>query len=316
MIKINSDSRPSILVSGLINYETTLRIESFPLEYYPVTYPFWGVNSTISGVGYNVAKALKTLGASTRLLSLTCADVVSDLVEAEMKKCGLASEFIVKSLEKTPQSVIIFDGGGKRQIHVDLKDIQTAVYPADFFVRAVENADILALCNINFSRPLLSAGRELGKTVACDVHAVSAADDDYNSDFMRYSDILFISDENIGGDVQGFIKRLSRLYSNEIIAAGMGSNGALLYVKKDGAFRHFEAAHTRPVVNTIGAGDALFSAFVFYYAKTRDPYLSMKNASVFASWKVGANGGAEGFLTENELAALCAGRFETRDQRV
>ncbi|HBC76913.1 MAG: sugar kinase [Candidatus Wallbacteria bacterium GWC2_49_35] len=312
MIKINSDFRPSILVSGLINYETTLKIDRFPLEYYPVTYPFWGVNSTISGVGFNVAKALKTLGAETRLLSLTGADIVSGLVDAEMKKCGLGSEFIVRSLEKTPQSVILFDQSGKRQIHVDLKDIQAAVYPAEIFLKAAVNADILVLCNINFSRPLLSAAGEIGKTVACDVHAVSSADDDYNSDFMRCSDILFLSDENIGSDVQGFMKRLYRLYSNEIIVAGMGSNGALLYVKKDGAFRHFEAVHTRPVVNTIGAGDALFSAFIYFYAQTRDPYLSMEYASAFASWKVGANGGAEGFLTENDLAALCAGRFETR----
>lgn len=309
MIKINSDSRPSILVSGLINYETTLKIDGFPLEYYPVTYPFHGVNSTVSGVGFNVAKALKTLGAETRLLSITGADIVSGLVDAEMKKCGLCSDFIIRSLEKTPQSVIIFDAGGKRQIHVDLKDIQTAVYPAEIFLKAAASADILVLCNINFSRPLLSAVREPGQIVACDVHAVSSADDDYNSDFMRRSDILFFSDENIGGDVLGFIKRLSRLYSNEIIAAGMGANGALLYVKKDGEFRHFKAVHTRPVVNTIGAGDALFSAFVYFYAKTRDPYRSMECASAFASWKVGSNGGAEGFLTENELAALCAGRF-------
>jgi len=52
----------SILVSGLINLETTLRVEGFPVPYAPVRFPFFGVNGTVSGVGYNVAKALTTLG--------------------------------------------------------------------------------------------------------------------------------------------------------------------------------------------------------------------------------------------------------------
>ena len=60
----------NILVSGLINIETTLKVDGFPIAYEPVRYPFWGVRSTVSGVGYNIAKALTTLGDSVRLLSL------------------------------------------------------------------------------------------------------------------------------------------------------------------------------------------------------------------------------------------------------
>ncbi len=296
---------PKILVSGLINFETTLKINKFPLEYYPVAYPFGGVNSTVSGVGFNVAKALKTLGAEVSLLSITGGDSVSRLIETEMEKCSLGCEFIVKSIQATPQSVIIFDETGKRQIQVDLKDIQQAVYPPDLFTKAAAAADILVLCNINFSRPMLAAAVNAGKLTACDVHALSPADcDGYNADFMRHSDILFFSDENIGSGVHEFIRHLAGLYQNKIIAAGMGSKGSLLFVKKDDCFRHYPALNLRPVVNTIGAGDALFSAFVYYYAETRDAYLAMERASVFAAWKVGANGGAEGFLTGNELSIL------------
>ena len=44
-----------ILVSGLINIETTLKVDGFPIPYFPVRFPFHGVNSTVSGVGYNIA---------------------------------------------------------------------------------------------------------------------------------------------------------------------------------------------------------------------------------------------------------------------
>lgn len=52
------------LISGLINIETTLRVDGFPLEYAPVRYPFFGVDTTVSGVGYNIARALATPGGS------------------------------------------------------------------------------------------------------------------------------------------------------------------------------------------------------------------------------------------------------------
>jgi acarbose 7IV-phosphotransferase len=46
----------SILVSGLTNIETNLRIERFPLDYYLVAYPCHGIRSNVSGAGYNLAK--------------------------------------------------------------------------------------------------------------------------------------------------------------------------------------------------------------------------------------------------------------------
>jgi ribokinase len=61
---------------------------------------------------------------------------------------------------------------------------------------------------------------------------------------------------------------------------------------------------TRPVVNTIGAGDALFSAFIHAYAQSYDPYESIRQAILFASYKIGEKGAAEGFLSVQEFEAL------------
>ncbi len=47
----------NILVSGLINTETTVRVRQFPVNYYPIDYPFFGVNTAVSGVAYNISKA-------------------------------------------------------------------------------------------------------------------------------------------------------------------------------------------------------------------------------------------------------------------
>jgi ribokinase len=78
-----------ILVSGLINLETTLKVEGFPLPYAPVRYPFLGVRSTVSGVGYNLAKALHTLGDEVVFCSLIGADGVGKWVLAELESLGI-----------------------------------------------------------------------------------------------------------------------------------------------------------------------------------------------------------------------------------
>ena len=37
-----------ILVSGLINTETTIKIKQFPIEYFPIDYPFfWGKHKSV-----------------------------------------------------------------------------------------------------------------------------------------------------------------------------------------------------------------------------------------------------------------------------
>ncbi|HNY12438.1 MAG TPA: carbohydrate kinase family protein [Candidatus Wallbacteria bacterium] len=293
-----------ILVSGLINFETTLKIDRFPLEYFPVTYPFFGVNGTVSGVGYNVAKALKKLGDEVRLISMTGDDACGRIVPVELGAAGIACENVIKMLEHTPQSVIIFENSGRRQIHVDLKDIQRTQYPFDKFEAAAEKCDLMALCNINFSRRFLSAAKKMRKPIATDVHAISSLDDDYNRDFMEAADVLFMSDELLPCEPAEWARIVMSRFKSEVVVIGLGARGALIAVRSKDIMETIPACDIRPVVNTIGAGDSLFSAFIHFYAAAGDAYSSLKKAMVFAAWKIGGNGGADGFLNEAELLEI------------
>ena len=60
-----------ILVSGLVNTETTTAVRGFPIHYYPIDYAFFGVNTAVSGVAFNLTKALVTLADTVRLVSMT-----------------------------------------------------------------------------------------------------------------------------------------------------------------------------------------------------------------------------------------------------
>jgi len=304
--RLQFQTMKTILVSGLINLETTLRVATFPIAYQPVHYAFFGVRSTVSGVGYNVSKALAILGNTIRFVSLIGRDPVGDLVRAALADDGIADEFVLSNVAQTAQSVILFDRDGRRQIHIDLKDIQEQVYPPTLFEQALEPCAWAALCNINFSRPLLAVALRRGVPIATDVHTISRLDDDYNRDFMAAARILFMSDEALPCAPEAWAQQVVSRYGNEILVIGLGAQGALLSVKRDGFLERAPAVHTRDVVNTIGAGDALFSAFVHVYAQTGDPYQAVRKAMVYASYKIGATGAAEGLLDEAGLNQLYA----------
>jgi ribokinase len=294
-----------IFNSGLINVETTVQVEGFPIDYTPVRYPFQGVRSTVSGVGYNVAKALATLGNPVRLAALIGRDLPGAMVLEQLGSAGLPAEFVLAALDATPQSAILYDRTGRRMISVDLKDIQEATYPHEQFERAIAGCALAVLCNVNFSRPLLAHARRLGIPVATDVHAIASLDD-YNRDFMAAADILFMSDERLPCSPEEWVRQVQERFGTPIVVVGLGAQGALLAVRRDGFVGRFPAAQTRPVVSTSGAGDALFSAFVHFFLASGAPYEAIRRAITFASYKIGVAGAADGFLDADALEALHA----------
>ena len=298
-----------ILVSGLFNLETTLRIEQFPLDYYPVSYSFGGVGDGVAGVGYNVGKALHTLGNPVRLVGLLGRDPLSQLVAQTIQADGFDGRYLLPHLAHLPRSVILYDAHGRRQIHLDLKEIQDSRYPEQAFTAALAGCQLAVMSTINYNRFLLPLARAAGLPIATDVQAIRDLHDEYNREFMASADILFQSHEQLPCSPEAWAEAILATYPARIVGIGMGADGALLAVRGEG-MRRVAAVATRPVVNTIGAGDALFSAFVHGYAQHGDPWRAMQAAVVFASWKIGTRGASEGFLTAEELAKKAKGALD------
>lgn len=287
----------NILISGLVNVETTLRVRQFPIEYYPIDYPFFGVHTDVSGVGYNIAGALLALGDTVKLTSMTGVDFQADYIRDAFEKHGIPTAHLISALSQTPSSVILYDPSGRRQIWCDLKDIQETAYP--FTPELLTDVDLVAACNINFNRPLLAMAKAAGKTIATDVHVLSDIYDEYNRDFLQSADILFLSDEAVPSDYASFLHSIAAAYGTKVIVLGRGSKGAALL--ENGTVTSLPAVQVGPVVNTVGAGDALFSAFLHYHARGYSSVEALMRAQLFASAKICANGGAAGFVGENQI---------------
>ena len=293
----------TILVAGLINIETTLKLEDgFPVHYHPVRYPFYGVQTTISGVGFNIARALSTIGDDIRFAALIGKDNRGTWVHNELKQSNIPTEGVLPLLDETPSSVGLYDESGKRAIFTDLKAIQEIAYPPDVIENMLDGIKLAVLTNINFTRPVLSVAQARGIPIATDVHAIQDLQDSYNHDYMAAATILFMSHENLPQSPHEWLRRVWQTYGTHIIVIGLGADGALLAV--DGVEHHIPATTTRPVVNTIGAGDSLFSAFLSNYVAGIEPKAALLRAVIFASWKIGAASGADGFLTRKEWDQL------------
>ena len=290
-----------ILVSGLVNIETSLDVNSFPIHYSPIEYPFFGVKSVVSGVGFNVAKALHTLGSKVDLLSEIGDDINGDNIRTQISRIGLSIDHIIAYKNKeSAESVVLVDPQGNRKIYCDLKDIQDRT-PLDESVIDLDNYSLVVLTNINFNRELLKIAHEKRIEIATDVHVLSDINDEYNQDFMRLANILFLSNENIHDREGDFMRELFQKCHNKIIVCGCGHEGALLYLGEEDKFYYEPAVAPKCVKSTLGAGDALFSSFIHFYVKGYRVDKCLKLATLFAGLKISESGGSNGFVDEKTL---------------
>lgn len=290
-----------VTVSGLINIETTLKVRKFPIHYYPIDYPFFGIKSDVSGVAYNVGKAILALGNEIQITSFIGEDEEGKRILSKLEDERIGNQFIYRELKETPVTVALYDGEGRRQIYCDLKDIQEKNMDFAGLEAVIKDSDLVVLCNTNFNRPLLKEVKKTGKIIASDVHVISDIADEYNKEFMEYSDILFLSDEQLPCSAEEFIFELKEKYLSKIIVIGLGKEGALLYERSGDRIYRLEAAHVGDVVNTLGAGDALFSGFINYYMKGYPAVEALTRAEIFAALKIRYNGAANGFSSEDTV---------------
>lgn len=288
-----------IFLIGLINVETNIHIGQFPINYSPIEFSFFKTKTNPSGVALNLAMAYKALGDNLLLCSMSSNDLLGEAIKDYLDNNKI-NYLIDDNLKETPLSTVLYDDSGKRKIYCDLKDCQDVVFNKEFDY----DFDLACICNINFARPYLKKFKEKNIKIACDCHILSNIYDEFNHDFLVYSDILFISDEMIKDNYYSFMQELIKHYDKEIIVISRGEKGVLMYVKKDDNIIHLDAYPCINVVNTVGAGDSLFACFNHYYLKTNDPYLSIKKAMKYASIKIGYSGGSTGFMNADDFEVL------------
>lgn len=290
------------MVAGFIQIETIVKVDELPVPYEHFTSIPDIIDTNIGGAGYNEAMALKWLGNDVDFMSLYGKEMNIKLLEEQIKNAGveLSLDYLLPKLETMPTSVILY-AKGKKQTFEDVKDVRNVPYDADILERQIKDKDMVLISNCNFCRPIIELAKKYNKPLAVNVRSLTKEKTVQKADFLEAADIIYVSEDDLEEDPYIVLEECKQKYDPKIMIMGVGDKGVILYIKEENSVLAYKPVKTNEIVNTVGAGNALFSAFLHYYVKTKDAKEAIKNALLFASYKIGFVGTSNGFMTEEQI---------------
>jgi acarbose 7IV-phosphotransferase len=291
-----------IVVAGVSSLYLTMPVEQFPVPYAATTQPPW-MHVGVGGVGLHIARILSALGDDVSLCSVVGDDLAGSAIRRELARHGLDGPGVITG-PGSSLGLVLVDRDGNRAGHPFLNPVDAVRYPPEQFASVAQNADLAVITNTVFARELLSRAVELKLPIAVDVHLISAVDDPYDRPWLEVADVLFCSHERLPCGPRRWIARVFERYPGcSIVAVGRGPRGCLLGLR-DGVLVEAEGPAPRGVVNTTGAGDALFASFLHGWLATGNPANALARAVLFAGWKIGAAAPVEAGLSAAQLERL------------
>jgi len=289
------------IVAGIIQIETIVKVDRIPVEYAPVTSVPDTIFTSAGGDAFNETLALTWLGDKAELLSVVGRNQDLRILNPQDREVTINTDYVLPIVDSTPTQVVLYDKNRKEQIFEDIKSLRDAEYRMSMVPPMVAGCDMVVLSNANFCRPFIDSAKEYGKKIAVNIHTYLPEKEKYNVDFLDNANILYFSDDTIESDPFDFVRDIADRYRTDIIILGQGSKGLILYDRQRDINVHYDTVKTNEVVNTTGAGNALFACFLHYYQETGDSSLAIKNAMLFASYKIGYMGTSNGFMTVEQL---------------
>ncbi len=289
------------VVAGVTQLETIIHVDQIPIGYAPVTSGVDTIFSSVGGDAYNESLALKWLGDEVTFMSVVGRNMDMERLNPPDRNVTISTQYVIPQMNDTPTEVILFDRERRQQIFEDRKDLRETNYDMSMAAPLIAESDMVVLANANFCRPFVQAAKQQKKKIAVNIRSNRTDFEKFNEDFLKGANILYFSDDVLEKDPYEFIKYVADTYGTEIIILGQGANGLILYDRNADITVHYNSVKTNEVVNTAGAGNALFSCFLHYYQENGDSVAAIKNALLFASYKIGYIGTSKGFMTTEQL---------------
>lgn len=290
------------MVAGFIQMETIVKVNELPLPYKQFCSEEGIIDLNIGGAGYNEAVALRWLGNDVDFMSMVAKEFALEKYNNVLNpaQLDLDMRFVLPVLDGMPHAIILY-ANGQTQTFEDVKCIRHTPYDYALFEKQIQDKDMVLISSCNFCRPLLELAKKYNKPLAVNVRSMRKEKVLEKADFIREADILYVSEDDLDGTPYECLEQCKEIGNPKIVIIGLGDKGVLMYTKEQNSVLEYKPVKTNEVVNTIGAGNAMFSAFLHYYVKTGDEREAIKNALLFASYKIGFVGTSIGFMTEEQI---------------
>lgn len=287
--------------AGITQVETIVKVDKIPVRYSHVTAESNMIHTAAGGDAYNESLALKWLGNDVTFFSVVGKHFNDYYFNPEGREVTLDTSHVLRTLEHSPEAVLFYDKERRQQIFEDIKELRNIQFDMTEALPFIKGCDMVVLANANFCRPFVKAAQDADKKIAVNIRTFRREKEKYNADYLGAANVLYFSDDNLNEDPYDFVKSIADAYGNEIIILGQGAEGLIIYDRNKDMIAHYNTVKTLEVVNTAGAGNALLSCFLHYWMKDGDSVAAIKNALLFASYKIGYLGTSNGFMTPEQV---------------
>lgn len=269
---------------------------------------------TVGQAGGFTARGFARLGWSTAFTGALGDDWAAGMVRTAFAADGVVIAAEVLDPAGTARSVNLMTPDGRRRAFYDGRGHAEVPVPqgAD---RLVADARLALFHLSDWCRRLLPAARGGAAVVATDLQDAHDLDDPYRADFIRASDVVFVSGAHLGDPEVAANRLLAR--GPDVVVVGLGDAGALA-VSRAGAVWASPPELPLPVVDTNGAGDGLAVGFLHSAVLGRpagatglagistDALAQALSAGQCAARWTCARSGGDSLVTRADLARLLA----------
>jgi len=218
-------------------------------------------NVGLSG-GY-CSQLFSALGKRVRCIGYCGDDFCGDFLKRRLKSQGIDTEGFFTDTQGTKRSVNLMYKDGSRKSFYDGKGSMTATPDIERCANILSTVKIAHFSIVNWTRYLLDTCAGLGLSISADLQDAPSVSDAYRMDFVKKSDILFVSGVNFA-DPESALKEYIQAYPNKLFIMSVGKNG-VLYHQGNEILRQPAIEKGAPVVDPNGAGDSLAVGFLTGY---------------------------------------------------
>ena len=245
---------------GLNATDTLISLPSYPARGSKVKY----TQSSIlpGGQTASAVMACQAWGLSTRYVGKLGDDDAARLHQREFARAGVDARVVTVQGARSPQSLVIVDGGGERTV-LNLREDGLLLQPEDMDRAWITNARCLLVDGLEMA----AATQAASWAHAAGIPVVADLDEMYEGieNLLPLIDYIVVSRDFptvLTGErsLETALRRMKSRYGCAVAAATLGQDGVLAW---DGTGHYLRPAWCVPVADTTGAGDVFHAGFIY-----------------------------------------------------
>lgn len=277
----------------------------------------------LGGAPLNVMVRLAQLGAQTSIISACGNDEDGKALCGQVAALGVATHLIQTNALPTSLVNVMLDDKGSATYDIVYPCAWDDIAASQSALDEVATADALVFGSLatrdersrQTLKALLERAQESAKFKIFDVNLRAPHYDfDQLLDFMRQADLLKLNDDELFLIAQHFgsshknlernIEFLAQLTQTKALCITLGSHGAVFWVEGK---TYYCAGYRVDVVDTVGAGDSFFGAFLWKYLQQPHEPQSALDFGCAVGAMVAARAGATPMIHADDIQAFMQG---------